>query len=194
MQPTTKSKPASRKPIDVRAMFPEVDEIVDEKLRRGVIEVWEELWSMSSYTDIDTVPISPEIPIPTKPHNQCVLRMALAVADEIDRFHGVKVNRDYLIASAILQDASKVVEYETTPDGVVRFSESGKQYPHSFLAAHVALKKGIPDPVVHVLLTHSPQAAKFPTSLEGKILYYVDQIDVIAIFKDRWRKELFITK
>ena len=50
------------------------------------------------------------------------------------------------------------------------------------------------DSVVHILLTHTPQAPKFPTSIEGKILYYVDQLDVIAIFKDRWRKELFITK
>jgi hypothetical protein len=47
---------------------------------------------------------------------------------------------------------------------------------------------------VHVLLTHSPQAAQFPSTIEGKILYYVDQIDVIGIYKDRWRKELHITK
>ena len=48
--------------------------------------------------------------------------------------------------------------------------------------------------IVHVLLTHSPQAPRFPSTLEGKILYYVDQMDVIAIYKDRWHKELFITK
>jgi hypothetical protein len=42
--------------------------------------------------------------------------------------------------------------------------------------------------------SHTPQAPKFPDTLEGKILYYLDHLDVIAIFKDRWRKELFITK
>ena len=45
-----------------------------------------------------------------------------------------------------------------------------------------------------MLLTHTPQAAKFPATIEGKILYYVDQIDVIGIHKDRWRKDIFITK
>jgi hypothetical protein len=183
-----------KKPIDVRAMFPELDDIRDAALRQAVVETWEELWSLSTYNDIDTVPISPEIPYPTKPHNQCVLRMAVAVADEIERFHGVKVNRDYLIAAAILQDASKPVEYQTGADGKIGFSEIGAQYPHSFWAAHVALKKGIPAPIIHILVTHSPQAPKFPATIEGKILYYVDQIDVIAVFKDRWRKELFITK
>ncbi len=94
----------------------------------------------------------------------------------------------------MLQDASKVVEYRPGPDGKAEFSELGKTYPHSFWCAHVALRHGVPNSIVHILLTHSPQAPKFPASLEGKILYYVDQLDVLAIFKDRWRKELFITK
>jgi hypothetical protein len=54
--------------------------------------------------------------------------------------------------------------------------------------------KGIPDEIAHVMLTHSPSASKFPDSLEGKILYYVDQIDVIAIHKDRWKKHLLVGK
>lgn len=37
-------------------------------------------------------------------------------------------------------------------------------------------------------------AARFPASLEGQILCYVDQRDVLAIHKDRWRTELWITK
>jgi 23S rRNA maturation-related 3'-5' exoribonuclease YhaM len=120
--------------------------------------------------------------------------MALAVADAFERHHRVKVNRDYLIAGAILQDASKVVEFERGADGTAVPTEIGRNYPHAFWAAHVALRHEIPDEIVHVLLTHTPQASKFPTTLEGKILYYVDQIDVIGIHKDRWRKELFITK
>ena len=63
-----------------------------------------------------------------------------------------------------------------------------------FWAAHSALKQGVPDAICHIILTHTPQAASFPTSLEGKILYYVDQIDVLAIHGDRWRKQLMITK
>jgi hypothetical protein len=52
----------------------------------------------------------------------------------------------------------------------------------------------VPDEICHIILTHTPQSASFPTSLEGKILYYVDQIDVLAIHGDRWRKQLMITK
>jgi len=189
------TQPAKNKqPLDVAEVFPEINQISDETLRTAVVEVWQQLWSMSSYSAYGDVPISPEISYPTKPHNQCVLRMCLAIADEIERFHGVKVNRDHLIAAAILQDASKVVEYQTDAAGKTEFSDLGRQYPHAFMAAHIALLKGVPEPIVHVLLTHTPQSPKFPATLEGKILYYVDQLDVIAVFKDRWRKELFITK
>jgi hypothetical protein len=183
-----------RKPLDVLGIFPEIEQIKDKTLRDAVVEIWQELWSQSNWADFDTMPTSPEIPYPARPHSQCVVTMSLAVADAFERFHGIKVNRDYLIAAAVLQDASKVVEYRPGADGKAEFSELGKAYPHAFWCAHLALQKGVPDAVVHILLTHTPQAPKFPNSLEGKILYYVDQLDVLAIFKDRWRKELFITK
>jgi len=183
-----------KKPLDIVTIFPEIGQIADAKLRQAVIAVWEELWACSAWSDIHKLPSSPEISYPAIPHNQCVLAMAMSVAECFERFHGVKINRDYLIASAVLQDASKLVEYQPASDGKAEFSELGKNYPHAFWAAHLALEKGIPHEVVHVVLTHSPQAPKFPNTLEGKILYYVDQLDVLAIHKDRWRKELFITK
>ncbi len=183
-----------QQPIDVAAMFPAVKQIADAKLRAAVDAVWQELWSMSAWKRMEEVPTSLEIPYPTLPHNRCVLDMALAVADAFERHHGVKVNRDHLIAAAILQDASKVIESAPGPDGGAVATDIARQYPHAFWAAHLALRHGVPDPVVHVLLTHSPQAPAFPSTIEGKILYYVDQLDVIGIFKDRWRKDLYITK
>ncbi|MBV9785498.1 MAG: hypothetical protein JO264_16960 [Acidisphaera sp.] len=185
---------AEKQPIDVVALFPQVRDIADAKLRAAVIATWEELWAMSPWTEIREVPTSTEIPYPTVPHNQAVLAMAIAVADAFETFHGVKVDRDRLIAAAVLQDASKVVEFAPGADGKIAPTTLGRHYPHAFWAAHIALRHGIPDDIAHILLTHTPQAAKFPDSLEGKILYHVDQIDVIGIHKDRWRKELFITK
>ncbi|MBV8425037.1 MAG: HD domain-containing protein [Candidatus Eremiobacteraeota bacterium] len=185
----------AKKPLDLAAVFPEINTISDAGLREKVVAVWNELWEESSYDDITTMPTSPEIPYPHVPHNRCVLAMALAIAEAYERFHGVKTNRDVLIAAALLQDASKLVEMRGGANGSgTETTTRGKAYPHAFYGAHVALKHGIPDEIVHIILTHSPQAAKFPASLEGKILYYADQLDVIAIYKDRWIKDLVITK
>jgi hypothetical protein len=180
-------------PLDFRHVFPEVDLIGDERLRAGVEAVWQELWQASELESIEDLLTSPEMPYPHVPHNRAVIEMAIAVADTFERFHGVKVDRDVLVAAGLLQDASKLVEYSRDGDGIA-YSERGKAYPHAFWAAHVALQHGLPDSVCHIIVHHTPQAARFPRSLEGKILYYVDQIDVLAIHGDRWRKDLVVTK
>jgi hypothetical protein len=180
-------------PLDFPRLFPEAALIRDDALRAGVEAVWQELWQESELESIDHLVTTPEIPYPHVPHNRAVIQMALAVADTFEEFHGVKVDRDVLVAAGLLQDASKLVEYRREGDGF-EYSELGRNYPHAFWAAHVALRHGLPDSVCHIIIHHTPQAAAFPLSLEGKILYYVDQIDVLAIHGDRWRKDLVITK
>jgi len=182
-----------KEPLDFEALFPEVRSIQDADLRAKVEAVWQELWQKSDFDSIDSLATSPEIHYLHIPHNRAVVDMALAVASAFERFHGVRVDHDVLVAAALLQDASKLVEY-TVKDGEVILSELGRTYPHAFWAAHTALAHGVPDEICHIILTHTPQSASFPTSLEGKILYYVDQIDVLAIHGDRWRKQLMITK
>lgn len=183
-----------KKLIDVSAMFPELSQIEDQDLRSKVVKVWNGLWEQSKWEDINDLPTSEEIPYPHLPHHQAVVSMAVAIADVLERTHNVDLNRDYLIAAAILQDASKVVEFSPGPDGKPVDTEIGEMYPHPFWAAHAAIDAGVPGEVVNTILHHSPKAARFPKTLEGKILFYVDQIDVLAIYGDRWRKELMITK
>ncbi len=62
--------------------------------------------------------------------------MAVAVAEILTRFHGTEIDRDRLLAGALLQDASKLVEYEPDGNGGVRLSELGERFPHAFYAAH----------------------------------------------------------
>lgn len=191
---TTAGTATGRSRLDVASLYPQVAQIADAKLRQAVIEIWEELWAQSAWANIEDVPTSGEIPYPNLPHTQCIVELVLSVADAFEKYHGVKVNRDHLIAAAILQDASKVVEYAPGPDGKARHTSIGKNYVHGFWAAHLAVRKGVPDEISHVILTHGSASAKFPDTLEGKILYYIDQLDVIAIHKDRWKKNLMISK
>lgn len=184
----------TKQPLDVDAIFPQIHDIKNSSLADATRAVWQELWSQAQWSDFEAMPISPEIDYPARPHSQCVVAMALQIADSFEAYHGVQVNRDHLIVASILQDASKVVEYIPDGNGGAALSPTGELYPHAFLAAHLAIKHGIPEEVVNAILMHTPQAAKFPKTIEGKILFYVDQLDVIAVHGDRWRKELFITK
>jgi HD domain len=184
----------NKEPLVLIDVFPELSLIGDPDLREKVEAVWQQIWQAAPWESIEEVPTSPDFPYPHIAHNRSVLAMALAVADAFEKFHNVTLDRDVLLAAGLLQDVSKLVEYDRAEDGTIIHSDLGKSYPHAFWAAHVALEHGLPDTVCSIILDHTPQSARFPSTLEGKILYYVDQLDVLAIYKDRWRKELFITK
>ncbi|WP_439548952.1 hypothetical protein [Falsiroseomonas sp.] len=184
----------SRPPLDLREFYPQLAEIKDDALRQGVRDVFDDLWAASRWESLADLPVSGEIPYPNLPHTQCIVTMALSVADALTAHHGTKIDRDLLIAAAILQDASKLVEYEPGSDGKAVRTEIGKSYPHGFWCAHLAARRGVPHAVSHITMTHGSAAPKFPDSIEGKILYFVDQLDVIAVFGDRWKKHLMISK
>jgi hypothetical protein len=129
--------------LDFPELFPEVLLIQDGDLRAQVEAVWQELWQMSDFSSIDQLATSPEIHYLHVPHNRAVVEMALAVATTFERFHTVKVDRDVLVAAALLQDASKLIEY-TLAGGKVELSTLGRDYPHAFWGAHTALKHGVP--------------------------------------------------
>ena len=60
-----------KKPLDLVAIFPQINDIHDESLRIAVTEVWDELWRRSSWLDINAMPTSVEVPsyphIPPQP-------------------------------------------------------------------------------------------------------------------------------
>jgi hypothetical protein len=182
-----------RPELDLAELLPEIDLIEDAELREKVIAVWEELWQASSFEALADVPIGPKIPYSHLPHNRAVITMALAMADAIERFHRISVDRDAMLAAALLQDVSKLVEMAPDAGGVVQ-TEIGKSFQHGFWASHLALTHGLPLEVCEIVLNHTPDSPQLPRTLEGKILWYADQLDVIAVFGDRWVKHLFLTR
>jgi hypothetical protein len=103
--------------LDVDELLPELHLIGDAELRDKVREIWQELWRESKFEALEDVPISPKVPTAHLPHNRCVVTMALAIADALERFHGITLDRDMLVAAGLLQDVSKLVEMQPGPDG-----------------------------------------------------------------------------
>ena len=182
-----------KKSLNIVAVFPEIDLIQDADLRQKTINVWNRLYDEGHWEDIMALPCSThKTDYPHVIHNRSVVQMALKVADVLEEFHNVKVNRDYLISAALLQDASKLVEYEPAPEGGCQLTELGKRFMHSLYGGHIALDEGIPYEIVQTIITHSPDSPTFPQTLITKILFYVDQTDMAAIGGDRWKKTSYI--
>ncbi|MDA8398986.1 MAG: hypothetical protein M0008_02895 [Actinomycetota bacterium] len=176
--------------LDVRGLFPEVDLIADEQLRNAVVAVWEELWVQSAYIRLADVPTSTRIPYPQVKHCQGIVKGALAIAEVWESVHGVVLDRDVLVAGALLMDVSKLVETEPGLDQHPVASAIGRALPHAVYGAHTALNHGVPLSVAHIITAHSPNGGKTPGSAEAHLLDWVDQADISGAGYDIWARRV----
>jgi hypothetical protein len=180
----------SRHPLPLEELFPELAEIGDPTLRQAVVEIWDELWDMSAYEQLEDVRVSLKIDYEQLKHTQGVLRAALACADIWSEVHGAQFDRDTLIAGALLMDASKLVETEPDPAGGHCASSIGANLPHATYVAHLALARGVPLEVVHVITCHSPNGGRAPRTPEAQLLDWIDQADISAFGFEIWTRKV----
>jgi len=176
--------------LDLASTFPELNEIVDDGLRRAVATVYERLWAKSAYERLADVPVAVLWDYPAVKHTQAMVRLALAAARIFEQVHGAKLDRDHLIAGALLMEAANLVEFRPKPGGGTETTEIGRAGPHGWLAANLALEAGAPMPVVHIVLAHSPNSGKAPNTPEAQLLHWVCQASVNSFRRDAWTRKV----
>jgi len=180
---------ASKPALDLPRLFPELAEIGDERLRGAVGSVWDRFWALSAYERIEDVPVALKWGEPVIRHAQAIVKLAVAAARIWEDVHGVRLQRDHLIAAALLMEVSNLVEFRPGPNGT-EMTDIGKAGTHGWYAANVALEAGVPFPVVHVILSHSPNSGKAPTTPEAQLLHWICQASVSAFRRDSWTRKV----
>lgn len=170
--------------MNVEKILPEVNEIKDEALRQKVIDIWKEASDYRGWTDelLMAIPftlLAENVTISFIDHVRAVCRMCMAVDEVQEVLHKenrTPVNRDHLIAGALLADVGKLLEYEII-DGKSVKSSFGRYLRHPFSGVGLAFKHGIPEEVMHVIATHSKEGAGEKRSPESIIFHHADFID-----------------
>lgn len=173
--------------------LPEILDIANTERREAVLGIWVRLLEQSDFEDLASVPVTATFTYSHVVHNRSVVHMAMAIADILEKFHGVEIDRDDLLTVALLQDASKLVEFERDGEAY-RMSQIGARLQHGFYGAHAALEAGLPVKIAQGILEHTFNGPRFPEDLITRILFYVDQIDMAALKGDRWKKQSYITR
>ena len=165
-------------------LLPEIDEIQNSDLKNKVIACWEEAinfrgWTEKLLREIPFTLLANNVKIPFIDHVRAVCRMCIAADNVLSEIHGpnkTKVNRDYLIAGALLADVGKLLEYEIVQDKAVK-SHFGKHIRHPFSGVGLAFKHGLPSEVMHIIATHSKEGAGEKRLPESIIFHHCDFID-----------------
>lgn len=168
----------------VTRLLPEVNEIKDATLRGQVISCWGDAiefrgWTEELLRNIPFTLLAENVKITFIDHVRAVCRMCMVVDEVLIDVHAdrrTKVNRDYLIAGALLADVGKLLEFEIV-EGQPRKSDYGKHIRHPFSGVGLAFKHGVPSEVMHVIATHSKEGTGEKLLPESIIFHHCDFID-----------------
>lgn len=165
-------------------LLPEINEIKDTDLQNKVIACWEEAiefrgWTEELLRNIPFTLLAENVEITFIDHVRAVCLMCIACDKVLDDIHGTKktkVNRDHLIAGALLADVGKLLEFEII-DGKPNKSDYGKHIRHPFSGVGLAFKHGINSEIMHIIATHSKEGAGEKRLAESIIFHHADFID-----------------
>lgn len=168
----------------VLRLLPEINQIEDEILRGKVIACWAEAIEFRGWTEelLRSMPftlLAENVSIPFIDHVRAVCLMCVACDDVLIKVHGdrrTRVNRDWLIAGAMLADVGKLLEFEIIDGNPVK-SDYGKHIRHPFSGVGLAYKHGLPSEVMHIIATHSKEGAGEKRLPESIIFHHADFID-----------------
>ncbi len=172
---------------EIRRILPEIDWIEDTSLRNKVIATWADGLRRGEWTpdDITRMPftLAKVVDISFAQHVRSVTRICLAAAETFAEIYQGKLSldRDVLLAGALLHDVGKLLEMEEV-DGTFRKSAAGKLVRHPFSGVALADEHGIPPAVQHIIGTHSKEGDPYPRTPEAVVVHLADfmNFDTIA--------------
>ncbi|NIM65383.1 MAG: HDIG domain-containing protein [Candidatus Latescibacteria bacterium] len=163
---------------------PEFDLIKDSDLRKRILSVWEEALSTGDFTieEMKRIPftlLADNVKVSFLEHVRTVCRLCDAMAEVLIDMYGerVKINRDHLIAGALLADIGKMIEFEKKSDGSLIKGHRGDMLRHPFTGVGMCFKAGIPYEVMHIVAVHSKEGDHVKRSPEAIIFHHADFTD-----------------
>src|SRR5919197_948096 len=126
---------------EIATLFPSLMEIKNESLREKVAAVWNEAittgcggkgWTLDELRAVKFTLLAGDIDMTFVEHLNSCARQCIAIADGPERSFrcGIPIQRDYLIAGALLADVGKPLEYDKDTSGKVVQGTFGQQLRH----------------------------------------------------------------
>lgn len=105
-------------------------------------------------------------------HTVAVTELSIKTAEIVEKNYGIKINKDYLIAGAILHDMMKIFEWKVSKGGV---EHTGILLDHSFLGVAELYARGFPEQVIHIVASHFGEGGTTPPrNFEALLFHYID--------------------
>lgn len=108
----------------------------------------------------------------------CSVEIAEVLVEEYKE--RISLNRDYLLAGALLHDVGKLFEYKKDKGKFVK-SEEGKLLRHPISGAVFASQHELPKEVIHIIAAHSKEGDGARKTVEAIIVNHADFVNFEAL-------------
>jgi HD superfamily phosphodiesterase len=163
----------------LKSLFPVLlNEITDIALREKVINVFHKAMDLGEWDSIEGIPFTlliEDCSINFVVHTRLVTQMAIKIG-ELEEQIITRINKDFLVAGALLHDVGKLVEYSCTDKGNFLKSHLGNLFRHPAIGMHLCLSEGLPYEIAHICLAHSTEGQKLKRTPEAWIVHHCDFI------------------
>jgi putative nucleotidyltransferase with HDIG domain len=164
-------------------LLPEFELISDLELRERCLLIWQQAmqeggWDIQDLKEMPFTLLIKNTPINIVEHTRAVTLCSLRIAEVmVEQYQGrVKLNRDNLLAGALLHDVGKLFEYERGQEGFAK-SEAGKLLRHPISGAAFASKYDLPDEILHIIAAHSKEGDGARRTVEAVIVNHADFVN-----------------
>lgn len=164
-------------------LIPEITQIENATLRQQVVAVWEDALNQGGW-DLDNLATMPytllieDVTISFPEHVSVVARLCLAIEDVLQQVYADRyaIDRDTLLAGALLADVGKLLEFHKVGDQY-EWASMYRYLRHPFTGVGLCFKHGLPEAVMHIVATHSWEGDKFTRRPESILFHHADFID-----------------
>lgn len=164
--------------------FPEISQIADENIRKGVVEAWSHALCCSDFERISDIPPdgNPGAPVlksgTQADHVRGVFRYAQVIAREFEQTYP-QVNIDWavLLAGAACHDVGKPYEFDPANRKRWALDPAATGQPtfrHSVFGMYICLIAGLPEEIAHIAVGHSFEGNHMGVSAECMIVRQAD--------------------
>jgi len=167
----------------LEALLPEIQLIGDADLRERTTRVWVEAmkrggWEIRDLPEMPFTLLIQKTDVSLIQHTRAVTRTALKIAEVLIKEYGkrVAINRDHLLAGAILHDVGKLFEYRREAGKFVK-SREGELLRHPISGAAFASERGLPPEVLHIIAAHSKEGDGARRTIEAVIVNHADFVN-----------------
>lgn len=113
-------------------------------------------------------------------HTIALTDLCMRTADSLEKNYSIPIDRDSLIAAALLHDITKVFEWKKGPNGL---EHTGVLLDHTMLGVAELYHRGFPESVIHIIASHFGETGPTPPrNFEAVVLHYLDSMLSVAEF------------